>query len=359
MLNRTTKRRLLGSFFGILTLVILLGLVNLFFAAVERQQRAEEERDLIVPPEALTHEVQTRNVERPRHFVARLEPWKESTLTAEVDGRVLNVQREMGQRAESGEALFQLEDTLARLRHQSAVATLEAAGEQAREFERQLEETRGLVSRRALPESEEKAARARLTIQKKEIQRLEAEVLQQEEVLRRHLASAPYDGTLRRRLVQEGDRVAPGQALAEFVDLSSLRVIFHVSEKEYDHFAPGTEISVEITAVPGQSFPAEVAHRAPSGAPGGGGFRVEARLENPNEQWAGGITGTVRAIMKRYADQPFVPAAAVRREGTEALVEVTENGSSGEWVPVTLGPLLDGYYPVHSGLELGQIILLR
>ncbi|MCH8474629.1 MAG: efflux RND transporter periplasmic adaptor subunit [Opitutales bacterium] len=358
MISRRAKRRFLGAFFGFLTLVVLLAIVNLFFAALERERRAEEERATLRPPETLTHQVTTRDFTEKRHFGARMQPWQEAQIAAEVEGRILEINTERGASVTEGQPLLKLDDTLTRWQKIALEASLESAKTQRDEFARRLREATELAERRAIPGTEKEAAQAQVDIQEREIGRLEAEIGRLDELLERHTLKAPFTGIIGERRVDLGDRMAPGQTAFTLVDHNRLRVVFRVSEREYEFFVPGTMIEVEVTSRPGKWKEAQILHRAPATVGNNAGFRVEAVLPNHENPLPAGGTARVRAQLQTWRDLPFIPATAVRFEGSQTMVEIRTEDSD-TLKEVSLGPEIEGLYPVYSGLESGETVLIR
>ncbi|MCC5790499.1 MAG: efflux RND transporter periplasmic adaptor subunit [Opitutales bacterium] len=358
MISRSAKRSFLGAFFGLLTLVILLAIVNLFFAALERERRAEEERATLRPPETLTHQVTTRDFSEQRFYGARLQPWQEAQIAAEVEGRILEIHTERGASVNEGQPLLNQDDTLTRWQKIALEASLESAKTQKDEFARRLREATELAERRAIPGTEKEAAQAQVDIQEREIRRLEAEIGQLDEMLERHTLKAPFAGIIGERRVDLGDRMAPGQTAFTLVDRNRLRVVFRVSEREYEYFVPETMIEIEVTSRPGKWKEAKILHRAPATEGNKAGFRIEAVLPNHENPLPAGGTARVRAELQTWQNLPFIPAPAVRFEGSQTMVEIRTEDTV-ELKEVSLGPEIDGVYPVYAGLESGETVLIR
>lgn len=359
MLSRSAKRRVLGIFFGTLTLILLLSLVNLYFAALERRQRAEEERAGLVPPAALRHTVETRTLREERTFAGRLEPWRAATLAAESEGRILTIRRETGDAVEEGDILAEIDPTLPRLALEASEKARETRRQQVREAARQVREGEELLRSRSIPESEVESRRARLAIEEAELARLSTEVARAEALLDRHTLRAPFSGVIGQRMIDEGDRVMPGQAAFQLVDLARLRLIFQVGETERTAFSPGTEIRFQLSSARGEEHRARIGHLAPSRGPAGN-FRVEAPWENTGTNWPGGLQVVVTAPLILYEDLPFIPAAAVRFDGprTTVLRALGEDGEA-ERIAIEVGPEIDGQYPVLKGLMAGEVVIIR
>jgi RND family efflux transporter MFP subunit len=160
--------------------------------------------------------------------------------------------------------------------------------------------------------------------------------------------------------VQVGEAVNVNQPVVRMVDVSKLRVIFYVNERDVPSFPPGKMLSLRLAAVPGRVFEAPVAHVAEASDEDTRLFRVEADLANPDGELRGGLTGEVSAVVAVYDKQLFVPTACVRLEGGGAYVLRVRSDEAGpENVRVRLGEELDGFYPVLEGLSGGDRLLVR
>ena len=359
MISRRAKRVTLGLAFGFLALLVFIILLNRHFAAIELRQRLEEERAEIREPEPLVHVVALDTDIRSRAFSARLLPWNDTRVAAEVSGRIDAITVEPGERVEEGAALVRLDDTLARLRLRSAEAAVESARSQLREFQRQADEAARLIESRAAPESRLLEARSRVEVQESELERLETEKAQAAESLRRHTVTAPFSGVAGERLVEIGDSVSAFQPVQRLAALDPLRVVFFVGEHEIAHLAPGSPIELRLSGA-ADSLPLEITSLAPVADRRTGSLRAEARLPNPDLALRGGIPGVVTAVIAAYPDRLFVPGTAVRYEGPRAFVDrIDEEPDTVTPVEVELGPEIRGRYPVLSGLNEGDRILVR
>ncbi len=69
---------------------------------------------------------------------------------------------------------------------------------------------------------------------------------------------APCDGYTSRKEIQVGQLVQPGQTLLDIVDSSDIWVTANYKETQLRHIAPGSEVEIEVDAIPGVHFKGEV-----------------------------------------------------------------------------------------------------
>jgi RND family efflux transporter MFP subunit len=344
MLSRRSKRAWIG-------LLLLGGLVTTLFFAVGRyfeglaeQRRYEEERAEVKPRPPHLHTVKRENRVRLRRYTAELAPWTDASLAVEVPGTVIETPVETGQSVKEGDVLLRLDPTMAEL----AVRASEAQHAEAR---RLAEEAATLAERKVASQTELAAAQSRAVVS-------EAQLAREKENLARHTLKAPFSGVIDRRLVDVGDPVTALTPVIRMADLSRLRVVFYVAQKDVEEFEKGELVRVEVPGVPGV-FEASLLFAGRVADPDTRMVRMEAELPNPGNKLPGRAQGIVEAEVGSYSGALFVPVAAVRITGDSLLVERrTEDGSS-QLVEIQAGPELDGAYPVFSGLNEGDQIFIR
>jgi membrane fusion protein (multidrug efflux system) len=347
MLARSSKRAVLALLGLVLVVGVVLVSVARYFEGVEQQRRLQDEKASLKEREDFVFTVEPRTVERERRYAVAVDPWMVSDVPAEVAGRVSETMVEPGSRVKKGDPLVLLDDEI-------AASDLRRAEAQSAELQRLLAEAETLGRSKVVSRTQVEAVRS------------EARVADAAEDAARarfedHTIRAPYNGDVVERYVQVGEAVNLNQRVVRMVDTSRLRVVFYVNERDIASFAPGTEISIRLPAVPGKILDAPVVHVAPASDEDTRLFRVEAELANPDLSLRGGLSGEASARVGFYRDQLFVPTSCVRLEGNKAYVLriPPAEGGGPRQTEVRVGDELDGFYPVLEGLSAGDRLLVR
>lgn len=344
MLSRRQKRAIVGiTAFGLLTAVILFS-IGRFFAGQALQRQLAEERASLRAPEPLIVPVVRETVERKRVFSARAEPWTRATLAPEVAGTVVRLAGQVGASVAASAELLALDDRAAR-------ATAAAAEIQAADARRRHAEITQLAQTSVVAPTELATAAALAEASAQEAVRTAT-------MLEKHFLRAPFAGTIQARQVDVGDYLGAGQPAFELVDVTRLRIVFYVGETEITSFAPDAPVEVSLPALNGRTLAAIVRHVSPASA-SNGVFRVEAELANAAGEIPGGLSATVTAPVRLYRDTLFIPTAAVRLEGSQATVQRHRNPEPPEVVTIEIGPEIEGRFPVFSGLNEGDRLIVR
>jgi multidrug efflux pump subunit AcrA (membrane-fusion protein) len=167
--------------------------------------------------------------------------------------------------------------------------------------------------------------------------------------------------------VAEGSAVTAGQTLATVTDVSELSLVAEVDETDVLLVEPGTPASVELDALPGATYDAEVTSVdvAPSAsARGGVAYRVRLSLGGgtdadgePAPQPRPGMSAVARLTVRDVADAPVVPTSAVvRADGRDAVWLVTDGVARRRFVEV--GAQGEATVQVLSGVAVGDEVVV-
>ncbi|MEM1060133.1 MAG: efflux RND transporter periplasmic adaptor subunit [Verrucomicrobiota bacterium] len=352
MISRRTKRAAIGFFFvGVIALILFFS-VERYKQNQEEIERLKQDKAEIKPPPRNTYTVRRESRERERTYSAQIQPWVEAEVPAEIAGRITAVHVEPGSLVETGAVLMELDPTTAQIN--------------LRASEARLNEARRLYEEAARLEREEVISRTEAEARRSAYEVAQAEYDAADRQYQLHFIRAPFGGIVNERLVDLGDPVDQNRPVADLVDLSKLRVIFYVNDRDIHALNQGQRLELTLAGLRHQVLSPVVEHIARMADASTRLFRVEAVLENPDRSLPAGISGTVSARVSSYDNLPFVPTSAVRLEGDTATViklaaktQPGEEGARAETVSVEIGPEVDGFYPVLDGLAEGDQVIIR
>jgi multidrug efflux system membrane fusion protein len=237
-------------------------------------------------------------------------------LRAEVDGRVVELPVERGQRVERAMPLVKLstDDRAARLREASAVL-----------HQRQIE----YEAARALSRSGYRAetslaeAAARFDGAKAVVSRMEIE-------LARTTIAAPFQGVLETRPVELGSYVKAGDPVASIVDLNPLRIVGFVSERDVqriDRQAPAeVRLPPDAGNPGGRAMRARWAFLATVADTATRTFRAELELDNADFKLVEGLTVELRLSVGERKAHKFAPSVLTLAENGQVGIKLVDEG---------------------------------
>jgi membrane fusion protein, multidrug efflux system len=219
-----------------------------------------------------------RTVTREIVVSARTEPNRGIELRAETDGRVVNLGVDRGAVIAEGDSIVNLD-----LRDRSALIEEAKALIAQRELQyqaaRRLEDQK-LISQVQIAEARTALENARALLEQREID------------LRNTAIIAPFDAVLFDRLVEVGDYVQAGDAVAELVDIDPLLIVGEINERDIGAITIGGAGSARL--VGGNTVEGRVRYLAPVADEGTRTFRVELAVPNPSNRYRAGTTAEMR-----------------------------------------------------------------
>lgn len=344
------------------------------------------------PIAAKVYAVEEQVVHRQVEAVGSLHALEETTVSAEVEGRVDRVLVEVGDTVEEGAALVTLSSVELQYeleRQRAAVAQVRARLglkaddslpqdptrvpfvdraaadlQDAEQKHRRAEELFGnqLISRAQLDEAAAryKSARAAYEEALQEVEQLKAQLLSSEaarKLAEKKLADAtiraPFRGAIKERRVSPGEYLRVQSPVAVLVRTDQLRARLNIPEKWAGALTLGSSVAVKVEAYPNEVFRGELARINPAVSPETRSFEAEALLANPGGRLKPGFF--VQATLPTKVEETIltVPEAAVDyRHGTYKVFVV--NGAQVEEREIKAGSMESGRVEVLTGLAAGD-----
>ena len=253
--------------------VVLLAVVAAaaFLALSRKPEPAKPARESQPSSMAIAVSVEAASVAPVRDslsVVALVEAWRDVDIHAETSGIVRSVSSEVGQKKAAGQPLLKVDDEVAASALRKARVNRELA---RRDFER----FSSLLKEGAVAVSSSEAMRLKL-------EDAEADLVAARRRAEDTAIKAPFAGVVTARLVEVGDLVQPGMKVANMVDLSKLKIVSSIPEKQVASIIEGMPVQVTTDVWPGKVFRAKV-QSVSAKSSRDHTYRVESVMDNPKE----------------------------------------------------------------------------
>ncbi len=275
-----------------------------------------------------------------------------SDVTADTQGKVVNVMIERGQRVKLGQPVVQLDVRSAALGAREAQANLEAARAQKQLAEEECKRTKALMDKGAITASEYDRQMTQCSAALQQVSAAQARTEMMSKSVSDGLVRAPFDGVIAERMISPGEWVAPGKPLFTLVKDDPLKIEISVPEIAVSAVKAGERVDVIATAREGKTYHATVTR---IGAEIGRtrSLQIEAQLDKGADL----VPGMFAEAHLVIGETPHVvvPAKAVVKRGKQwhAFV-VTKNGEAEDRL-VQLGtPPEDGKQTIVLGVVKGE-----
>ena len=348
----------------------LVGLVSLSVPTRERLARLFS-LDYEIPVEV------ARAHKKPlgRSLTARGEllPLKEVRVNSTLSGVIKEMRVGAGDKVAAGAvvAIIEANDLAERLSGQEAAikeaeAQIKRSESQLVAAEKQLSATRELfqknfIARREVELAEASAATARAQKEVAEAQLAQRISLftQTQRVLTLTRITAPIAGFVSRRWVEPGATVTESAPLVSISQAATLKILSHVKTVDLEKIRPGTAAQVVAEGAPDKVFRGKVTQVQELANFTGDESSVEIEVANPDGALKIGMIASASLPLEERRDGIFLPIGArVTTGGQQTHLFVLENGKARQ-KKVVLGKEQDGQIEVLSGLEPGQVVIVK
>jgi membrane fusion protein (multidrug efflux system) len=264
-------------------------------------------------------------------------------IRPEINGRLVKIHFEEGQRVREGEPLFTLDASVNLAELREAQANLASA-------RRSNDRATDLGGRQLLSKAEVELTQAQLAV-------TQARVASAQAQLDKTTLVAPFSGVIGLREVSVGEVVSPGQALVNLVRLDPMEVDFSLPESQLAQVAPGQSLRLVVDAYPGEAFAGTVTAIEPVIDINSRSARVRAKVDNADNRLRPGLFARVSLDVGDVAATAIlVPEQALMQEGETRFVYVVKDGKAVR-APVTTGQRLPGRVAIVEGLSEGDQVI--
>ena len=234
-------------------------------------------------------------------------------LTADTQGKVLEVLVDRGQHVKRGQPLLRLDVRGAALSTSEAAANLDAVRTEQALAKIECERAQTLFAKGAISKSELDRTATQCSSAAQHVSAARARTAIYAKGVSDGIVRAPFDGIVSERGVQIGEWVAPGRALFTLVDSDPLRVELTVPETHVPSITRGQPVAIHTVARPGTKYPATITRLAAEI----GRTRsliVEATVTDHRDQLVPGMF-VEATVVTGSVNLPVLPATAVVRRG--------------------------------------------
>lgn len=305
-----------------------------------------------------TAPAQSRIVAREQVLDGVVEAVSQSTVSAQISGRITAVNFDVDDFVPKGAVLVRFRDTELRARVEQAQASLKEA--QARFVQAQADYQRisDIYRKRLVAKAQLDRATAELKAAQARLEAAKARVNEAREQLDHTVVRAPYSGIVIKRSVEPGETANVGQPLMTGLSLEHLRVAVPVPQQYIDVVRRTGKARLLAPRPPGADVPVGKLTVFPYADPATHTFRVRVDLPDAPQGLYPGMLAKV-AFTTGERRRLLVPGqAVVHRSEVTAVYVLADDGRLG-FRQVRAGrTLADGMTEILAGLDAGERVAL-
>jgi RND family efflux transporter MFP subunit len=291
------------------------------------------------------------------HSMGTLASVTAPTVSAEVDGRIVRLGAEAGERVPAGGVLAELDTTELGLEREAASADFRSLQAQIENEQRRVARFESLKQQDYLAQTQLDDSRAELEVLRAQTAAAQARLAIVEDKLARTTVRAPVAGTVERRRVSVGDFVRRGDPMFDLTADADLQALLPFPETVSQVLRPGLAVTLASPIAPGITVSGRVAELRPVVGRGSRAVTAIVPLRNPGP-WRDQATVEAEVVVERRPDAVVVPAGAVVRRPAGEVVYRVEEGRAAQR-PVTLGVRVGDAVEVRAGLTGGEVVAVE
>jgi membrane fusion protein, multidrug efflux system len=242
-----------------------------------------------------------------------------------VGGRIESIPVKLGDRVTRGQTVAKIEDDQVREQINQRMASLKVneANVTQRENDAKLTETvyarmkaqydRDLLSKQLLEDAEAKynTAVSNVGVAKAQLVQMQSSVDELKITLANTTVTSPVDGFVSRRILDQGAFAGANTVILSVVDITLVRMVANLVEKDVKRVQPGVSALVEVDAFPGEQFTGQVSRVAPVFDPATRTASMEIEVPNPGYRLKPGMYARVKLTVDRRPNALTVPRGAI------------------------------------------------
>ena len=275
-------------------------------------------------------------------YSGTFEPYKETKISAELQGKINTLLVDVGSVVIKGQTLVQLDHSLLKLQVQTIDLQVEGLEADVNRF---------IILSKADAIQGVQLEKAELGLKSAKVQR--AILLEQ---INKTTIKAPFQGVVTAKLSEEGAFAAPGVPLLQITDITNLKFTVNVPENDLRQFKLNHSYTITADAYPEISFTGKVTMIG-SKANMGSSFPIQFTLNNTSDlKIKSGMFGKVNVENANHEMGIIIPASAMVGSAIQPQVYLVKNGKS-VMQNISISKNIQNKVVVSSGLKEGDVMV--
>jgi RND family efflux transporter MFP subunit len=255
-----------------------------------------------------------------------LQPVRQATVKAKVSGDVRQITVREGETVHAGQLLARIDTADLEARLAERVGAQESARAQLAMAEKTRATNLTLLKQNFISQNAFDNSESSFNVSQGTVKSAEAQVQLARNALRDAVVMSPLTGTVAKRHVQPGEKVAFDSPLVTVVDLKDMELQAAVPAVDVPELAIGKAVELVIDGFGERKFTGRVERINPATEAGTRAILVYVGIPNADGSLRGGMFATGRIALAASPPVATLPATAVRTEGGLTYVWTVEDG---------------------------------
>ena len=167
---------------------------------------------------------------------------------------------------------------------------------------------------------------------------------------------SPMNGGVTKRFVDPGTMAKDTTPILTLMDLSQVKMVVNVIEREFVHLQKGQAVKVTVTAFPNRTFQGRISVITPALELQSRTAEIQISIPNPGYILNPGMFGRAEILLRSNPGALIIPIQALVNEGDRDLVYIFKDGNAHRRV-IRKGLVQDTQVEVLQGLNVGERVI--
>jgi len=248
---------------------------------------------------------------------------KSANLSAEEGGKILRYLKSKGEFVKAGETILEIDNLLLKSNMDAAKANYDLAEVNFQKLERVYKENASSELAYLQAKYQRDGAKANYDLMKSRYEKT--------------FIKAPFNGYFDEKYAEEGEVVAPGQAVLSLVNSSEVKIVVGVPENYVAQIKQGEKVKVRFKDLNGLELTSRITYIGKTINPSNRTFSVEILLPNQNNLIKPELNAEVSIQQDVYTNIVSVPENLLLKTDAGFVLFVEKNGVAEQRVVEVLG----------------------
>ncbi|MDA0750179.1 MAG: efflux RND transporter periplasmic adaptor subunit [Verrucomicrobia bacterium] len=357
---------------NIVLAIVIVAAAAFGFTYLKKSKEAASAANEALNSRETTAKVETKDINFVVTVSGEITPEKQVSVRPEVNGLILELPVDIGDKVKKDQLLFALDDKNIRIEIEQRQTQIDAANLQLEKARRNFERDRKLYQENLVSKEAFENTETEFSLAKNNIERAQKDLDLAMERLDKTQILAPFDCTILTRPVSAGQAVSgsggfnSGTEVLTIADLNRMIINAHVNQADVSRLSVGLKVDIQVEAIAGLVVEGTVERIAPQATIVNGikGFSARILLNKIDPRIQPGMTANIKIPVQSAAGVTAVPLGAVFTEYNEQLKKqerfvYVQNGNTFERRVVQIGVADYFFAEILSGLNSGETVSLE
>jgi len=357
---------------NIVLAIVIVAAAAFGFTYLKKSKEAATAANEALNSRETTAKVETKDIDFVVTVSGEITPEKQVSVRPEVNGLILDLPVDIGDKVKKDQLLFALDDKNIRIEIEQRQTQIDAAKLQLEKAKRNFERDKKLFEANLVSKEAFENTETEYNLAQNNIERAQKDLDLAMERMEKTQILAPFDCTILTRPVSAGQAVSgsggfnSGTEVLTIADLNRMIINAHVNQADVSRLSVGLKVDIQVEAIAGLVLEGTVERIAPQATIVNGikGFSARILLNEIDPRIQPGMTANIKIPVQSAAGVTAVPLGAVFTEYNEQLKKqerfvYVQNGETFERRLVQIGVADYFFAEILSGLNSGETVSLE